>query len=380
MTKKIIFIFLLAIVNSYAQKEVDVTKIDKNMTVSKVKTDGTKWFSPKEAPFRLQGFKWIQEDTIYRRLPINPKNIIIPSKVNILANHTSGGQIHFKSNSKNIIIRVKLKSSRPMYHMTQVAKQGFDLYVGGPHNKLFNSSTKFKYTAKEYTSKLYYNSKRDMKEYTINFPLYNGVESILIGLDENAKIEAPSPLENKKSIIIYGTSITQGGCASRPGMSYPNILSRKLNTEVVNLGFSGSGNGEPEIAELINKIDDKSLVIVDIECNTYESLRKVLKPFIETFRKEDKKTPLLIISRTILARDQHSKYLKQRNALKEFQKNLVGQFKDQGDKNIYFLDGSTLLKPEWAHEATVDGTHMTDLGFLMMAEAIEPHITKILND
>ncbi|MCM8530937.1 MAG: SGNH/GDSL hydrolase family protein [Lentisphaeraceae bacterium] len=380
MKTLMIIIFYVTCVPSLlcVEKETDIGKLDRNMKVEKVEEKGIRWYSPETSPFRLLGFKWFGQDKSFRRLPLK-SSISIPPKVDILANHTSGGQIHFKTTSRRILIRVKLKASRPMYHMTQVAKQGFDLYTGSNNNKVFVASTKFHHNAKEYTSSLYRNTSGKLTEYTINFPLYSAVEKVEIGLDTKAKVVAPSPLSSEGSIVIYGTSITQGGCASRPGMSYTNILSRRLDSEVVNLGFSGSGKGEPEVAQLISQISKKSLIVLDFECNTHEQLREVLKPFIETLRKKDAETPILVASRIPLARDQNPSNLEKRLSLRDFQKKLVEQFSEKGDQNIYFVDGASLFNSKWGQEATVDGTHATDLGFLMMAEALEPHIKNILS-
>jgi len=358
-------------------QETDVTKIDPNMAVSDVSVSGIAWHDPREKPFRLQGFKWIGQDRVYRRLPLT-SDWTIPPKVDNLANQTSGGQIHFQTNSKKILLRVTLASGRPMYHMTQVAKVGFDCYIGPPGGQRFKGVTKFEFDAKTYTAQVAYNASGDLVPLVINFPLYNGVESVEIGLDERAQVAAPMPLDDTRPIVIYGTSITHGGCAARPGMSYPNILSRRLNQEVVNLGFSGSGKGEPEIAHLINEIPDKSLVILDFECNTHESLRELLAPFIEVLRNASGDVPILVISRIPLQRDHVEKTLLKRRALRDFQKSLVEKLRTEGASRIFFQDGETLLDPRWADEATVDGTHPTDLGFLMMAERLEPTIRWIL--
>ena len=379
MKKLFYLIFCFMSIGLYANEAIDITKLDQYMSIKEVNTTGIKWYKPDQSPFRLQGFKWYKQDQIYRRLPLTSAHGI-PPKVNILANHTSGGQVHFKTNSKRILVRVKLAAGKPGQHMTQMGRAGFDLYTGEPTKQVFRGSTRFPFDAKNYIASLTYNAARKMLNCTLNFPLYNGVESIEIGLDESAKIEAPIELSDSKPIVIYGTSITQGGCATRPGMNFPNILSRRLNQEVVNLGFSGSGKGEPAMAHIISEIPNKKLTILDMECNTHESLRKVLEPFITILLKKNPNTPLLIVSRIDLQRDQIPSALAKRQALAQFQKDLVANFVKKGHAQVYFVDGSILLKPEWAHEATVDGTHPTDLGFLMMAEGLLPHIKSILNE
>ena len=377
MIKHLLITLTLLSTTLSVNEALDITKIDKYMSIKKVDTKGIKWYTPDQAPFRLQGFQWFEQEEIYRRLPKKSAHGI-PPKVNLLANHTSGGQIHFKTNSKRILVRVKLAPGRPGQHMTQMGRAGFDLYTGAPDKQVFRGSTRFPFDAKNYIASLTYNASREMLDCVLNFPLYNGVESVEIGLDEKAELEAPNALASSKPIVIYGTSITQGGCATRPGMSYPNILSRRLNQEVLNLGFSGSGKGEPAMAQIISDIPEKSLIILDMECNTHESLRQVLEPFIKILVEKNPGTPILVLSRISLQRDLIPSALAKRQALAKFQKDLVEDFQCEGHTQVHFLDGSTLLKTEWAHEATVDGTHLTDLGFLMMAEALEPQIRKII--
>lgn len=356
---------------------MDVTKIDRNMTVKKVNTEGIKWISADEAPVQLLGFKWHQQDKTYRRLPLEPKHKL-SSAVHSLANHTSGGQARFRTNTKRLLIRAKIHKSKVRYHMTQVGSCGFDLYRGVGNNAVFAGMTKFEWDATEFVAQAHFDSSRSMSDFTLNFPLYNGVYSVEIGIDEKAKLEAPTQLSSDKPVVIYGTSITQGGCATRPGMSYTNILSRRLNREIVNLGFSGSGKGEPEIARLINEIENKALVVLDFECNTHEALRKVLKPFIQELRSADKEVPILVLSRIPLQRDQKDTARAKRDSLRDFQRDLVKALAKAGDRNIYFQDGTTLLEEKWLYEGTVDGTHPTDLGFLMMADSLAPVLSEIL--
>jgi len=360
------------------KKADDISKIDKNMSVKQTKTDNITWLNPQNKPFKILGLNWIHKNQLYRRLPLTG-DIKIPTGVDRLANHTAGGQLHFSSNSKRILIKVKTTPYRPMYHMPQTAQAGFDIYIERDGVKKFAGISKMKAGQQEFSSQLYYNYTEELQTYTINFPLYNGIQSLEIGIDKGSLVTAPPPFKNPKPIVVYGTSITQGACASRPGMAYTNILSRLLQQEVINLGFSGSGKGEPELAQLISNINNKSLVILDIECNTHESLRKVLKPFIQELRTFSPTLPILILSRIPLARDLNPANVSKRESLKDFQENLVNDLTKGGDQNLYFLNGLELIKGKWAHEATVDGTHATDLGFMMMAENLEPHVRKILN-
>lgn len=217
-----------------------------------------------------------------------------------------------------------------------------------------------------------------MRNVTLNFPLYNGVKKVEIGIKGGSLIKEPLPFKKNGPIVVYGTSITQGGCASRPGMAYTNILSRRLNMEFTNLGFSGNGKGEPALAHLINQISNKQLVVLDYEANVYDDIKKSLEPFIDILRKKSTELPILVISKISYAREiNNPKIMAELKARAKFQENVVNKRRKAGDKNIYFLNGGTLLGED-AHECTVDGTHPTDLGFLKMAKGIKPVIREIL--
>jgi len=369
------FCFSLLSLGLRAQ-EIEIEKLDPNMTLEKADAKGIAWFDPRTPPFRLVGFPWITEDKVYRRLPVKPK-WQIRGAVDSLANSTAGGQIHFQSDSSKILIRVKLRQASGMYHMPATGQSGFDLYVGQPGKLLYMSTTRFSATAKDFETSLFNGTKKN-RHFILNFPLYNGVESVEIGVVAGSTVDPPAPFEHEGRIIVYGTSITQGGCAARPGMAYPNILSRRLNAGFVNLGFSGNGKGEPALANLINEIGRKRLIVLDYEANAGESIRETLGPFIDILRAADKEIPVLVISKIRYAGELHnSGQLKSAQSRAQFQKDLVKARQVAGDSNIHFLDGGSLLG-EHVDECTVDGVHPTALGFIKMANAIEPVIEKIL--
>jgi lysophospholipase L1-like esterase len=219
-----------------------------------------------------------------------------------------------------------------------------------------------------------------MREFTLNFPLYQAVKELRIGLDPETQIQPPSPYSRAGRLVIYGSSITQGGCASRPGMAYPNILSRNLNMEVINLGFSGSGRGEPEVCRLFASIPETRLRVLDYEANagTVEQFGKTLPVNLRIVRERQPNVPVLVVSRIVYSTDfTHAENLRTREQAREMQMHLVKDARNGGDAHLHFLDGSTLLGAD-ADECTVDGIHPTDLGFLRMAQGMEPVIRKIL--
>jgi hypothetical protein len=354
-------------------------KLDPNMALQKADSDGIVWLDPREEPFELAGFEWIKEDTVYRRLPLNP-SWEIRSAVDGLANHTAGGQIRFSSDSKRVFVKVELRERSGMYHMPATGQSGFDLYIFDGEEHKYWKTTRFPHDSIRYKAELYNGIDAQSRVFTLNFPLYNGVNSVLIGLEEGSMLEEPPPFKRPGKIVVYGTSITQGGCVGRPGMAYTNILSRDLDMQFVNLGFSGNGRGEPALAHLINEIPETRMIVLDYEANAGLSLKETLGPFVDVLRDKHPDIPILIVSKIRYAYNQEgSDSYKQWMELRDFQKDLVAKRKGAGDKQIYFLDGSIILGEDY-DECTVDGVHPNDLGSFRIAEALEPVIEGILSE
>lgn len=354
-------------------KTLDVAKFDSNMRIKQADENNLIWYEASETPFELVGFNWFEQDRVFRRMPLNPPSAL-PEGVEGLAWHTAGGQLRFRSNSTRIVVKATIRDPGLMDHMPQTGSNGFDLYIGEPGAMEFRSVTRFALLATDYTCELLNNATHTMRTFCLNFPLYNGVNKLAIGLDQGSALAAPPAWADDRKIVVYGTSITQGGCASRPGMAYTNMLSRSLNRPVYNYGFSGSGRGEPEVAACLAAVADVSLFVLDYEANCHlpGGLEGTLPGFIDIIREKHPTTPILVVSRVRYSFDDE-RY----DARREVQRGEVAQRKAAGDKNIYFLDGSTLLGED-AKECAVDGVHQTDLGFYRMAKNMEPTIRAIL--
>lgn len=329
------------------------------------------WHSPRKAPFHLAGFAWYKSEGVYRRMPRKPK-LGLPEAVDHLANNTAGGQIRFQTDSTKLSVRAKLSAPAGMVHMPATGQCGFDCYIGAPTKQLYLSTTKYDVKADTYDCALFDLPTSELRNITLNFPLYQGVEEVEIGLNPRAKVIAPPPYALSRPVLIYGTSITQGGCASRPGMLYSNILSRRLNVEFINLGFSGSGKGEPEVAHVIAEIERPALLVIDNEANvaTLDDLKRTLPEFIRILRKAQPSVPILVISRVRFAGDNFNEKVRtDRIARRDFQHQTVLAFR-ANDPQIFFHDGADLLGTDF-DECTVDGVHPTDLGFLRIANGLE---------
>ncbi|MDQ0888360.1 hypothetical protein QFZ81_003448 [Paenibacillus sp. V4I9] len=363
------------------QQPVNAVQLDANMRIQQSGDNHFNWYSPLEKPFHIAGFGWLYEEKLYRRLPTKP-DWKLSEAVDQLANCTAGGQIRFETYATSLSVKVKLTGTANMYHMTATGQCGFDCYIGGPGEQLYYGTTVYDHTLSEYEAVFFKDMARESRIITLNFPLYQGVEEVWIGLDREAQIAPPPAYENSGKIIVYGTSITQGGCAARPGMAYTNILSRRINREFLNLGFSGNGKGEPELAQILSNISDPACLILDYEANcvSTELLQRTLPEFIQIYRDKHPLTPILVISSITYAKEKfHDQMAQDRANRKQVQLRTVEQRRELGDANIYFYDGSNLLGED-AHECTVDGVHPTDLGFLRMANGLTPVLQKILTN
>jgi lysophospholipase L1-like esterase len=269
-----------------------------------------------------------------------------------------------------------------MDSMPPTGQCGFDLYASTPGGLRFAGVTRFGRDATEYAAVLLTpdDERPDvLRGYTLNFPLYQGVREVQIGLTPGAAVEAPEPWALPGPIVAYGTSITQGGCASRPGMAWTNILSRRLNADVINLGFSGNGKGDRPVAEAMREIPSPVLFILDYETNTtMAELRATMPVFVDCLRERHPRIPILVVSKLAYPVERfHPCHIARRTQGREFLEALVADRKRAGDHRLFFLDGATLTGPE-DHEWTVDGVHPTDVGFVQIAAGMERKVRAVL--
>ena len=291
------------------------------------------------------------------------ENIHVSDNVDILKKHPSGINIIFQTDSKNIKLKAKLAGPAYMSHMTSVGTIGFSLYVLNKDKWAFLGATKV--LNKEYTANMISNMDKKMRTYRIYFPLYQELIDAYVGVDEKAKFEFVKP--KMDNLVIYGTSISQGGCATRPGMDYGAILGRLLNLNVINLGFSGSCKIEEVMTDEINKIDKKYLIL-ELESNSpsYEHMKTHLTYMLENLKDKDK-FDIYLISHFADTEVLVNKNLKRyREGFRQLQASFP---------YVKFIDGEKLTK-SLGYEGTVDGVHMTDLGFYDLAHKLAKIIGK----
>lgn len=358
--------------------EREIAKFDKAMGFKNETLDGMDWYSVDAPCVELNGFYWRKPGEGFRRIPFDSK---ISDGVDFLAWSTAGAMLRFKTDSQEIKVNVKVNHTCRMDHMSHIGIMGFDIYLGSGSAKTYAGSTRFNHNQDEYNVKLLnpFPTKK-MREFTIHFPLYSGVDFFRLGVTEGAVVELPTPWKDPRPVVVYGTSIQQGGCASRPGMCHTNQMSRMLNRPFINLAFSGSGKGEPEMAELIAQIENPAIFVLDYDANAHcDGLEATLSNFIDTLRKSHPETPILLVSKLPFFTEfrECPEYNEERFRYTSIHMTELKHRREMGDQNIHFLDGTSLYGPD-PNECTVDGIHATDLGFYQISKRMAPVIERIL--
>ena len=346
---------------------MNIRNLDKNFNVkTKINEKNLKFVSALEPPFDLYGTC----GDGYLRLPDKTAEKVSEG-VKSLAANTSGVRIRFKTDSDFVAVSVKYSEVCRIEHMSLAGTAGLDMYVYESGKYLYKTLFLPPMNMKDQFEQIQYFGSKKMRDITINLPLYSSVEQIFIGLDKNTIPEHGERYENKKPIVFYGSSITQGGCASRPGNSYPAIISRKLNLDFLNLGFSGNAKGEEEMAEYIASLD-MSCFVMDYDFNAPDAdfLKKTHFPFFEAIRKKNPALPIIIMSMP------YNSWMTNVKERKEIIKKTYDKAIETGDENVYFIDGEKTFDIFGGESGTVDGTHPNDLGFMCMAYELEKYIVK----
>jgi len=330
------------------------------------------WLAPQDARFTINGLPWLAENggeliRLPRRLESQ-----IPKPVWNLGLHPAGGRIRFRSDSTSIAVRVEYQGPSNMLNMHAFGQTGIDLYMDGAYRSTA-IAPRDAAPGKTIEHVFFSGLPKKTREITLYLPLYARANVIAIGLDDDAATGKPRRFANPKPIVYYGTSITQGGCASRSGLTYQAILGRQLNLDHVNLGFSGNGKGEPVMAGLTAEID-AALFVLDFSQNNpdIESLNTVYEPFLATVRKKHPKTPILAIT-PIASANNNPKFEQFRRFIRE----VISRNIANGDNLLTLVEGYDLLGPGQL-DGLVDGVHPNDLGFQWMADRLAPIVARTL--
>lgn len=363
-----------------------IEAIDPNFAQN-TSTEGKLVFhSCRREPFRLYGLESIEPGQPFARVsPQNAQAYGFSDNLRELMHHTSGGRIRFQTDSRELALRVQLDGRVSLPHLSPVAAMGVDLYTRSPEDRqspVFLTSIPPKLREDDSYEGIYRfrDPHREMREFTIHLPLYCKVKEVEIGVEQGAKLNPPQEYQNQRPVGFYGSSITQGACSSRPGNSYPAILSRMLDWDIRNLGFSGNAFGEPEVARYIGELDLGALVLdYDYNAPSEEHLRATHYRFYQIVREKQPNLPIVMLSAPVAPPTVAKVRDKRMDMARAIIMESYVRGKMAGDQNLYFVDGESLLGDLEAQDALLDEVHPNDLGFRQMAHRVYPilhHIQK----
>jgi hypothetical protein len=350
------------------------------LVAPRVTEDGVAWYNAHDIGVEGQG--WTDTESPFDRLPTCAKESVRPA-VWSLSKHSAGLGVRFVTDATEIHARWTLTSSRlEMNHMPATGVSGLDLYASTTTTDQAGGKLRWlavgRPTAKKNSVKLVSGILKGPREFMLYLPLYNGVESVEIGVPKSATIRKPAARKSRlKPIVFYGTSITQGGCASRPGMVHTGILGRWLDAPVINLGFSGNGRMEAEVATLMAELDASVFVIDCLPNISAGDVTSRTGPLVEILRKAHPTTPIVLVedrsyTDSFFLESKRRRNLTSRVALKA----IFDRLKTEGDANLYYIPGEDLIGDDG--EGTVDSSHPTDLGFVRQSEAFLKVLRPIL--
>lgn len=352
-----------------------IEKLDPNFALEKSE-DGLQWYDIRA--FGVEGRAYDDTKSFYDRWPARAEGVV-PAPVWELGLRSAGMYTRFVTNADRISARWSLRHANlAMNHMPASGVSGLDLYglVDG-HWRFAGTGIPSKFPDNE--AVLINDMDIQSRQFMLNLPLYNGVTSVAIGVPHDAVI-TKAPKWNQadtRPILFYGTSIVQGGCASRTGMAYPAIISRRLHRPHINMGFSGNGRCEEAVARLLAEIDPCAYVIDPLPNMVHELVTERMELFVNILRAARPKTPIVLVENIWYQqwhfhRARRDRFTTANRALRAAHDRLVAA----GVTGLHYVEGRELLGDDTL--ATVDGTHPTDVGFMRQADAIAPVLQRIL--
>lgn len=321
----------------------------------------------------------INPENNYRRIPEKFEKVL-DDKVWNLSKESTGIAVEFVSDSPFITLSWDIPYYKELRNITCIATNGFDLYtqIGEQWQYAGSASAWMAHSDRIIASNL----SPGLKKYRLHLPLFAEVTNLKIGVSKSATMQAAPPTQGKP-IVFYGTSITQGASASRPGLAYTSILSRQLSRECINLGFTGQGKFDSGILEVLCTADPEIFVLDCVPNSKPEVVRKEALKFIKAIKKCKPDVPVLLMESLI----RESAYLKRQDKrafgsleyIRAQNRELRMAYEAalaEGLHDLYYLKGDELLGDD--HEATVDGTHPNDLGQMRIAAKVGEKLLEIL--
>jgi len=351
------------------------TTAEDTTTIAPIVENGTAWYDVTQ--WGVEGQGWTDTARPFDRLPAKAEGVVRDAVWN-LSRHSAGMCVRFETDATKIVARYKLTSSSlAMPHMPATGVSGLDLYAQDDAGR-WRWLGVARPAAQQVTATLAQGLAPGRRAYMIYLPLYNGVESLEVGVPNGAAL-TPVPPRDVKPIVYYGTSIAHGACASRPGMAFPSILGRRLDRPVINLGFSGNGRMEPEVAALLAEIDAALFVIDCLPNMQADTVDERAEPLVRILRKARPNVPIVLVedrtyANTIFLPSRRERHTTSRAALKAAYERLLAD----GIAGLHYVEGEHLLGDDG--EATTDSSHPSDLGMVRMADALMPVLKPILAD
>ena len=331
-----------------------------------------KQYNINQEPLTLHGLA-VHEDGKFFRLPLDVIDTISDG-VSQHARDTAGARVRFRTDSEtlNITYRPYL-TAFDGYIISRAAKTMIGVYIDG----CFAGATA---RTNSVHSTFTYNprpgaKKKEMQDVLIYLPMNNSIEDLNVAVDDDAQVLAPRPYKYEKPVYFYGSSITHGLAGSHPGRSYVDQVCRKLDTEYVNLGFSGSCRAEEPMRHYL-AAQEMSVFVYDYDHNapTPEYLKETHEPLFLTFREKQPDTPVIFITRPDFYKWNESDIRNRETVRATYEHALA-----RGDKNVRFIDGESFFGyDDDRYECTVDGCHPNDRGFDKMAEGVLPVLKELL--
>jgi hypothetical protein len=311
----------------------------------------------------------------FDRFPAEAEGKVTPA-VWGLSRDSAGMLVRFKTDATAIWAHYVLRTDRlAMPHMPATGVSGVDLYARDEQGqwRWVNVTRPDK---KEVKQAILSDLTPGLREYAAYLPLYNGVDSLAIGVPQGAKFEGLAP-RDAKPLVFYGTSITHGACASRPGMVHTAILGRRLDCPVVNLGFSGNGRMDAAVGEFLCQVDAAAYVIDCLPNMGPADVRQKCPALIKQLRAARPDTPIVLVedrrfTNSWIRPERQKFHAENHAALRECYEAL----KQEGVGKLYYIPGDGLLGDDT--EGATDGSHPNDLGFLRQADAFEPVLREAL--
>jgi hypothetical protein len=315
-----------------------------------------------------RGWEDLQRKRYFDRLPAKSEGTV-RNAVWSLSRHSAGMAVRLQTDASEIWVDYELLSDRlAMPHMPATGVSGLDLYGQLPDGQSRWVQV-IKPTSQQIRTAIASGLEGGLRVYTIYLPLYNGVESLRIGVSKSSQF-APLAPRTAKPIVFYGTSIMHGACASRPGMAIPAILGRRFNRPTINLGFSGNGRMDAEVAELLAELDAAVFCIDCLPNMNADLVTERTAPLVRTLRERHSETPILLVEDRVFT---NAAFFPARRKVHQSNHRALRAAFDglqaSGCPNLYYLPGDDLLGSDG--EAATDGSHPSDLGFFRYAAAYE---------